>query len=71
MLFLCYRAKFSLCFNPLTSKLCIQGKILSKIPKIAILIYMIVNSVFDFICKCTNYSLICINVLHKLHFSDK
>ncbi len=36
LLLLCYRAKLSLCFNPSTSKLCIQGKILSKIPKIAI-----------------------------------
>jgi hypothetical protein len=30
LLFLCYRAKLSLCFNPLTSKLCIQCNILSK-----------------------------------------
>jgi len=36
LLFFCYRVKFSLCFNPSTSKLCIQGKILSKIPKIVI-----------------------------------
>ncbi len=36
LLFLCYGAKLSLCFNPSTSKLCIQGKILSKVPKIVI-----------------------------------
>jgi len=36
LLFFCYRVKFSLCFNPSTSKLCIQDKILSKIPKIVI-----------------------------------
>jgi hypothetical protein len=36
LLFLCYRAEFSLCFNPSTSKLYIQGKILSKVPKIVI-----------------------------------
>jgi hypothetical protein len=35
-LFLCYKVKLSLYFNPSTSKLCIQGKILSKIPKIVI-----------------------------------
>jgi hypothetical protein len=36
LLFLCYRAELSLCFNPSTSKLNIQGKILSKVPKIVI-----------------------------------
>jgi len=36
LLFLCYKAKLSLCFNPSTSKLNIQGKILSKVPKIVI-----------------------------------
>jgi hypothetical protein len=30
LLFLCYKVKLSLCFNPSTSKVCIQGKILSK-----------------------------------------
>jgi hypothetical protein len=34
--FLCYRVERSLCFNPSTSKLNIQGKILSKVPKIII-----------------------------------
>jgi len=36
LLFLCYRVKLSLYFNLSTSKLCIQGKILSKISKIVI-----------------------------------
>jgi hypothetical protein len=36
LLFLCYKAKLSLCFNPSTSKLCIQDKILSKVLKILI-----------------------------------
>jgi hypothetical protein len=43
-------------------KLCIQGKIFSKVPKI----YLIVSLVFDSICKCTNYGLVCINVLYIL-----
>jgi len=36
LLFLCYRAELSLCFNPSTSKLFIQGKIFSKIVKIVV-----------------------------------
>jgi hypothetical protein len=36
LLIFCYKAEFSLCFDPSTSKLCIQGNILSKIPKIVI-----------------------------------
>jgi hypothetical protein len=36
LLFLCYRAELSLCFNPSTSKLCIQGKILSNVFKLLI-----------------------------------
>ncbi len=36
LLFLCYRAKLSLCFNPSTSKLCIKNKIFSKVFKIVI-----------------------------------
>jgi hypothetical protein len=36
LLFLCYRAEISSCFNPSRSKLCIQGKIISKVPKFVI-----------------------------------
>jgi hypothetical protein len=36
LLFLCCKVELSLCFNPSTSKLCIQGIIISKIPKIVI-----------------------------------
>ncbi len=36
LLFFCYRAELSLCFNPSISKLCIQGKIFSKVFKIVI-----------------------------------
>ncbi len=36
--FCCFydRAELSLCSNPLMSKLCIQGKILSNVPKFVI-----------------------------------
>jgi hypothetical protein len=36
LLFLCYKVELSLCFNPSTSKLCLQGKFFSKVPKIII-----------------------------------
>jgi len=71
LLFFCYRAEFSLCFNPSISKLCIQGKIFNKSILNCNSLYLIVNIIFDYICNCTNYSLACINVLHMLHFNDK